>query len=406
MMTVDSKMAFNECTFGFVPHSGATYFLSRLPSEFGTFLALTGMPIHGTDAAKLKLVDSILQSNKHIDDLVADVIYSQGHDPREFHSVITHHESRLKADIITHNERSMEIIERHKKNSDLDLHADNKAGITSYLDLERRQRGFEEADDRIPSSVSHAEAFYNKQLRQESKKHQMEGYGYLEKQYGENDFDYQRIYQPMTDYIKSHIGHQYEADKTVAFQHIEMIGRCFYPSDIGEIKQNLRQEGSPFALECLAAMERNSDLSMRLALKMLREANSLDYVKCLKMEVKVASKMIETGEFDAGVQQVLMSPRQNKGQKTPNAASYPDSSKASLDPFFEGASWAKSVNVGAMENALLPTRHHYQRFTDQVRLWINEESTHQDELRPFFDYEAKQALQELGIDVRDKGLTI
>ena len=53
-------MAFNECTFGFVPHSGATFYLSRLPQEFGTFLALTGMPIHGTDAAKLKLVDTIL----------------------------------------------------------------------------------------------------------------------------------------------------------------------------------------------------------------------------------------------------------------------------------------------------------------------------------------------------------
>lgn len=62
MMTVDSQIAFNECTFGFVPHSGATYYLSRLPHEFGTFLALTGMPIHGTDAAKLKLVDTIMQS--------------------------------------------------------------------------------------------------------------------------------------------------------------------------------------------------------------------------------------------------------------------------------------------------------------------------------------------------------
>ena len=38
-----------------------------------------------------------------------------------------------------------------------------------------------------------------------------------------------------------------------------------------------------------------------------------------------------------------------------------------------------------MEHALLPTRHYYERFGDQVRLWINEESTHQDELRPFFD---------------------
>ena len=45
-----------------------------------------------------------------------------------------------------------------------------------------------------------------------------------------------------------------------------------------------------------------------------------------------------------------------------------------------------------MEHALLPTRHHYMRFSDQVRLWINEESTVQDDLRKYFDYEAKEAL--------------
>ena len=68
MMTIDSKMAFNECTFGFVPHSGASYYLSRLPHDFGTFMALTGLPIHGTDAAKLNLVDGILQSNINVEE--------------------------------------------------------------------------------------------------------------------------------------------------------------------------------------------------------------------------------------------------------------------------------------------------------------------------------------------------
>ena len=77
-----------------------------------------------------------------------------------------------------------------------------------------------------------------------------------------------------------------------------------------------------------------------------------------------------------------------------------------LDSYFEGADWAKDISVGAMAHALLPTRHYYQRFSDQVRLWINEESTHQDDLRSFFDFEAKEALQEQGIDVRDRGLTM
>jgi len=46
----DSKLAFNECTFGFVPHAGSTYYTSRLPGDFGTFLALTGVPITGKDS--------------------------------------------------------------------------------------------------------------------------------------------------------------------------------------------------------------------------------------------------------------------------------------------------------------------------------------------------------------------
>ena len=41
-----------------------------------------------------------------------------------------------------------------------------------------------------------------------------------------------------------------------------------------------------------------------------------------------------------------------------------------------------------------------------MRLWINEESTHQDEIRSSFDIEAKEALQEQGIDVRDRALTM
>jgi enoyl-CoA hydratase/carnithine racemase len=30
LATLDSKIAFNEVTFGFVPHAGATYYMSRL----------------------------------------------------------------------------------------------------------------------------------------------------------------------------------------------------------------------------------------------------------------------------------------------------------------------------------------------------------------------------------------
>lgn len=91
---------------------------------------------------------------------------------------------------------------------------------------------------------------------------------------------------------------------------------------------------------------------------------------------------------------MLMNPKEKRGQKHPNAAGYPSQPSKShdLESYFEGAPWASNISVGAMRHALLPTRHYYERFSDQVRLWINEESTHQDELRAGFDIEAKEAL--------------
>ncbi len=41
-----------------------------------------------------------------------------------------------------------------------------------------------------------------------------------------------------------------------------------------------------------------------------------------------------------------------------------------------------------------------------MRLWINEDSTPQPEVRQHFDFELKEALREQGIDIRDRALTI
>ena len=85
------------------------------------------MPIHGTDAAKLKLVDKLVQNNKGVDEIVADVVYSQGPDPREFHPMIAHHEDRLKRDYFNHDSRTYAMHKRYNKNLELDQHAGAKA---------------------------------------------------------------------------------------------------------------------------------------------------------------------------------------------------------------------------------------------------------------------------------------
>lgn len=75
-ITGNTLLAFNECTFGFVPHAGSTYYTSRLPGDFGTFLALTGMPLTGNEAIELKLADSLVQVPKTLEHEVADIISS------------------------------------------------------------------------------------------------------------------------------------------------------------------------------------------------------------------------------------------------------------------------------------------------------------------------------------------
>jgi hypothetical protein len=84
-----------------------------------------------------------------------------------------------------------------------------------------------------------------------------------------------------------------------------------------------------------------------------------------------------------------------KGARDKAAAPFNKKVKDSdLGKYFEESKWSKEINVGIVENALLPTRHYYQRFSDQVRLWLNEESTTQSRIRDDFDLEAKHALRE------------
>ena len=59
-VTLDSKLSFNDVAFGFIPHGGSSYYLSRLQGELGTFMAVTGLPITGIDAKEFGLVDGLV----------------------------------------------------------------------------------------------------------------------------------------------------------------------------------------------------------------------------------------------------------------------------------------------------------------------------------------------------------
>ena len=73
-ITESSRIAFNEVTFGFTPHAGATYYASRLPGELGTYMLLTGSAITGKDAVALGLADKMIDIPEAYEREVCDAV--------------------------------------------------------------------------------------------------------------------------------------------------------------------------------------------------------------------------------------------------------------------------------------------------------------------------------------------
>jgi hypothetical protein len=127
---------------------------------------------------------------------------------------------------------------------------------------------FQEPKDRLPSLTAATDYKYKQLLRQYNERHTEAAIpGYLE---GAVDSIYQNYYHHVLGYVKSHSGHNYARNpKALLLKNAQVIARCFYPSSLEEIRDNLQREaadGSSFAALCLDKMEHNSTLSMKLAL--------------------------------------------------------------------------------------------------------------------------------------------
>jgi enoyl-CoA hydratase/carnithine racemase len=389
-VTLDTKVSFNDVSFGFVPHGGSTYYLSRLPGELGTFLALTGFPMTGIDARELGMADMLVHYSKAYEEELTDILFAM-----EF--PIPNYD--LLSNKGRYGPRNQEILER--------LEEDNKKQLADHFERARQKQDniiheeFMEPKDKVPSMTADADYNYKQMIEKYNlrfKESQEPGY------FESYDGIYQNYYDYVLGYVKSHSGHDYPRTSTI-LKNMTDINRLFRFSTLEEITDALRREeseGSKFAAACLKKMTSNSQLSMKLALKMVREARNLDYKGSLEQEINVALNKIQDKEFDIGMTEVLMKPGKPEG----NPGFSSNVSADQVNSYFSPNKWAKEVQLDVVEKAMLPTRFYYEKFTDQVRLWINEESTPQPEVRDYFDTELKEALREHGIDIRDRALTI
>lgn len=114
-----------------------------------------------------------------------------------------------------------------------------------------------------------------------------------------------------------------------------MINRCFLSQSVEEIMENLEKEPSQFAKRCLEAMKKNDMLSMRLTLKLIREAQNSDYATCLRKEVDVLGNLLRHPNFQAGVKAAsAVAPDSLSGHKWEKPA-FIDQDLKDLDRFFE-----------------------------------------------------------------------
>lgn len=185
-------------------------------------------------------------------------------------------------------------------------------------------------------------------------------------------------------------------------KHKQLIDRCFYPNSVEEIMENLRREVDPFAKKVLTQMEANSMISMKVALRMMRKAQNMAYGEVLQMELNAGLNKIQDKDFDAGVSKVLLVP---KGQRS-DPGFNKDNSEALIESYFQENPQTKQIDLDVVENSLLPTRQFFERFTDSIRVYINESSTPQESVRDAVELEINDLLRTEGINLLDKTVSI
>nr|XP_056717210.1 3-hydroxyisobutyryl-CoA hydrolase, mitochondrial [Euleptes europaea] len=89
-------------------------------------------------------------------------------------------------------------------------------------------------------------------------------------------------------------------------EHMDKINSLFSASSMEEIVQNLKQDGSPFALKQLEIIAKMSPTSLKITLRQLREGASLSLQDVLTMEYRLSQACMRGHDFYEGVRAVLI----------------------------------------------------------------------------------------------------
>ncbi|XP_051873592.1 3-hydroxyisobutyryl-CoA hydrolase, mitochondrial [Pristis pectinata] len=95
-------------------------------------------------------------------------------------------------------------------------------------------------------------------------------------------------------------------DKFALAEHMDKINRLFKTNSVEEIMENLKQDGSPFALQHLEILKKMSPTSMKITFQQLEEGAMKNLSEVLIMEYRLSQACMRGHDFYEGVRAVLI----------------------------------------------------------------------------------------------------
>ncbi|XP_013925975.1 PREDICTED: 3-hydroxyisobutyryl-CoA hydrolase, mitochondrial-like [Thamnophis sirtalis] len=89
-------------------------------------------------------------------------------------------------------------------------------------------------------------------------------------------------------------------------EHMDKINSLFSANSMEEIVQNLKKDGSPFALDQLKTIAKMSPTSLKITLRQLNEGASLNLQDVFTMEYRLSQACMRGHDFYEGVRAVLI----------------------------------------------------------------------------------------------------
>ncbi|XP_046840116.1 3-hydroxyisobutyryl-CoA hydrolase, mitochondrial-like [Xenia sp. Carnegie-2017] len=115
-------------------------------------------------------------------------------------------------------------------------------------------------------------------------------------------------------------------------RHLDCIVRCFSKDSVEEIVEQLEKEDSDWARSQISTILKMSPLSLKVALKQIREGAKLRTLfECLTMEYRISQHFMNDKDFYEGIRAVLID-KDNQAKWDPNKLE--DISNEKVDSYF------------------------------------------------------------------------